>query len=80
MWKILPCYLQIETCRKVENIFKRVDRKERQLHVLPFHAALAQESRLTNMEEFTSPHPEENSLFLVCTDRYFILGLLVSFL
>ncbi|KAL1211913.1 DEAD-box ATP-dependent RNA helicase 50 [Cardamine amara subsp. amara] len=60
---------KIETCRKVENIFKRVDRKERQLHVLPFHAALSQESRLTNMEEFTSSQPEENSLFLVCTDR-----------
>ncbi|XP_010446688.1 PREDICTED: DEAD-box ATP-dependent RNA helicase 50 [Camelina sativa] len=60
---------KIETCRKVENIFKRVDRKERQLHVLPFHAALAQGSRLTNMEEFTSSQPEENSLFLVCTDR-----------
>ncbi|CAH8259654.1 unnamed protein product [Arabidopsis lyrata] len=60
---------KIETCRKVENIFKRVDRKERQLHVLPFHAALSQESRLTNMQEFTSSQPEENSLFLVCTDR-----------
>ncbi|CAN8260201.1 unnamed protein product [Cochlearia groenlandica] len=60
---------KIETCRKVENIFKRFDRKERQLHVLPFHAALEQESRLRNMEEFTSVHPEENSLFLVCTDR-----------
>ncbi|ESQ49336.1 hypothetical protein EUTSA_v10020145mg [Eutrema salsugineum] len=60
---------KIETCRKVENIFKRFDRNERQLHVLPFHAALSQESRLTNMEEFTSSHPEDNSLFLVCTDR-----------
>ncbi|EOA29927.1 hypothetical protein CARUB_v10013021mg [Capsella rubella] len=60
---------KIETCRKVENIFKRVDRKERQLHVLPFHAALSQESRLKNMKEFTSSQPEENSLFLVCTDR-----------
>lgn len=70
----LPSHPQIETCRKVENIFKRFDRKERQLHVLPFHAALDQESRLTNMKEFTSSHPEENSLFLVCTDRYFVLG------
>ncbi|CAH8356602.1 unnamed protein product [Eruca vesicaria subsp. sativa] len=60
---------KIETCRKVENIFKRLDRNERQLHVLPFHAALAQESRLKNMEEFTSSHPEDHSLFLVCTDR-----------
>ncbi|KAF8077451.1 hypothetical protein N665_1035s0013 [Sinapis alba] len=60
---------KIETCRKVENIFKRLDRNERQLHVLPFHAALAQGARLTNMEEFTSSHPENHSLFLVCTDR-----------
>lgn len=60
---------KIETCRKVENIFKRLDRNERQLHVLPFHAALAQGARLTNMEEFTSSHPEDHSLFLVCTDR-----------
>ena len=66
------CIFQIETCRKVENIFKRLDRNERQLHVLPFHAALAQGARLTNMEEFTSSHPEDHSLFLVCTDRYFV--------
>ncbi|KAL0807844.1 hypothetical protein Bca101_100336 [Brassica carinata] len=60
---------KIETCRKVENIFKRLDGNERQLHVLPFHAAFAQGTRLTNMEEFTSSHPEDHSLFLVCTDR-----------
>jgi ATP-dependent RNA helicase DDX18/HAS1 len=70
---------KIETCRKVENIFKRVDRKERQLHVLPFHAALSQESRLTNMQEFTSSQPEENSLFLVCTDRYLNLVTVIVF-
>jgi len=74
-----PFYMQIETCRKVENIFKRVDRKERQLHVLPFHAALSQESRLTNMQEFTSSQPEENSLFLVCTDRYLNLVTVIVF-
>ncbi|KAF3517149.1 hypothetical protein DY000_02063967 [Brassica cretica] len=60
---------KIETCWKVENIFKRLDRNERQLHVLPFHAALAQGTWLTNMEEFTSSHPKDHSLFLVCTDR-----------
>ncbi|KAL0665140.1 hypothetical protein Bca4012_101978 [Brassica carinata] len=60
---------KIETCRKVENIFKRLDGNERQLHVLPFHAAFAQGTRLTNMEEFTLSHPEDHSLFLVCTDR-----------
>ncbi|XP_010558822.1 PREDICTED: DEAD-box ATP-dependent RNA helicase 50 [Tarenaya hassleriana] len=60
---------KIETCRKVENILKRSDRKESQFRVLPFHAALAQESRLSNMKEFTSSQPEGSSLFMVCTDR-----------
>lgn len=60
---------KIETCRKVENILKRVDRKGIRMHVLPFHAALAQELRLANMKEFLKPQSEEDSLFLVCTDR-----------
>lgn len=62
--------LQIETCRKVENVLKRFDRKGTNIRVLPFHAALAKESRLENMKEFMNSFPGENSLFLVCTDRY----------
>ncbi|GAV69112.1 DEAD domain-containing protein/Helicase_C domain-containing protein [Cephalotus follicularis] len=60
---------KIETCRKVENVLKRFDRKGTRLQVFPFHAAVAQETRLENMKEFTKSRPEEESLFLVCTDR-----------
>ncbi|OAY33313.2 hypothetical protein MANES_13G083900v8 [Manihot esculenta] len=60
---------KIETCRKVENVLKRFDRKGTNIRVLPFHAALAKESRLENMKEFMNSFPGENSLFLVCTDR-----------
>ncbi|GMN42287.1 hypothetical protein TIFTF001_011497 [Ficus carica] len=60
---------KIETCRKVENALKRFDRRESQVQVLPFHAAMAQESRLANMDEFTNSRPDNVSQFLVCTDR-----------
>ncbi|CAI0374242.1 unnamed protein product [Linum tenue] len=61
---------KIETCRKVENVLKRFDRKGINIQVLPFHAALAQESRLANMKDFMNPHHSpDQSLFLVCTDR-----------
>lgn len=56
--------LQIETCRKVENVLTRFNRK-----ALPFHAALAQDLRVANMEEFCQTRLKDNSLFLVCTDR-----------
>lgn len=60
---------RIETCRKVENALRRLDRKENQIRILPFHAALEQETRLTNMKEFLNPATENRSLFLICTDR-----------
>ncbi|KAE8723405.1 DEAD-box ATP-dependent RNA helicase 50 [Hibiscus syriacus] len=60
---------KIETCRKVENVLKRFDRKGTHVRVLPFHAALSQETRLINMKEFTHSQPGEESLILVCTDR-----------
>ncbi|GKU96056.1 hypothetical protein SLEP1_g9337 [Rubroshorea leprosula] len=60
---------KIETCRKVENALKRFDRKGTRVRVLPFHAALEQEVRLSNMKEFTNSQRGEESLFLVCTDR-----------
>ncbi|KAL1806806.1 hypothetical protein ACET3Z_029874 [Daucus carota] len=59
---------KIETCRKVENALQRFDRNEYRVRALPFHAALAQETRLANMEEFRSSQRKDN-LFLVCTDR-----------
>nr|XP_043619366.1 DEAD-box ATP-dependent RNA helicase 50 [Erigeron canadensis] len=55
---------KIETCRKVENALTRFNKK-----VLPFHAALAQDLRVANMEEFCQTRLRDSSLFLVCTDR-----------
>lgn len=62
--------LQIEACRKVENVLKRFDGKGTCIRVLPFHAAIAQELRLANIREFMNSQPDEEALFLVCTDRY----------
>ncbi|XP_010246808.1 PREDICTED: DEAD-box ATP-dependent RNA helicase 50 isoform X2 [Nelumbo nucifera] len=60
---------KIETCRKIENVLRRFDRKGVRIRVLPFHAALAQEARLANIKEFSNPFSEVDSLFLICTDR-----------
>uniref|UniRef100_A0ACD5TSP8 Uncharacterized protein n=1 Tax=Avena sativa TaxID=4498 RepID=A0ACD5TSP8_AVESA len=59
---------KIETCRKVENVLTRLDRKASQIKVLPFHAALDQAKRIANMKEFLKKQTD-GSLFLVCTDR-----------
>ncbi|KAF5191421.1 Dead-box atp-dependent rna helicase [Thalictrum thalictroides] len=59
---------KIETCRKVENVLSRLDRKGSRIRVLPFHSALAQEARLQNMKEFLSPQ-SDSCQFLICTDR-----------
>ncbi|ESW09325.1 hypothetical protein PHAVU_009G118200 [Phaseolus vulgaris] len=60
---------KIETCRKVENSLKRFDRKGNRMQVLPFHAAMTQESRLASMAEFTRSPSQGVSQFMVCTDR-----------
>ncbi|CAD5183135.1 unnamed protein product [Musa acuminata subsp. malaccensis] len=59
---------KIETCRMVENVLNRFDRKGSQIQVLPFHAAIAQEIRLSNMREFLNSRSKD-SKFLICTDR-----------
>ncbi|XAR62275.1 RNA helicase [Bertholletia excelsa] len=59
---------KIETCRKVENILNRLDRKGIGNRVLPFHAALTQEVRAANMQEFCTSQLKDKSVFLVCTD------------
>ncbi|BBG93731.1 DEA(D/H)-box RNA helicase family protein [Prunus dulcis] len=66
---LLQLVEEIETCRKVENVLTRFDRSGTRVQVLPFHSALAQESRLANMKQFTNSHSKEVSQFLVCTDR-----------
>ncbi|KAF6133966.1 hypothetical protein GIB67_040730 [Kingdonia uniflora] len=60
---------KIETCRKVENVLNRFDRKGVRIRVLAFHSAMAQESRLANLKEFLNSQSKEDSLFLICTDR-----------
>ncbi|KAL0320247.1 UNVERIFIED_CONTAM: DEAD-box ATP-dependent RNA helicase 50 [Sesamum radiatum] len=69
MHRTSPRLEEIETCRKVENALKRFDRNEIRIKVLPFHAALEQESRLANIEAFRNFPPNNISMFLVCTDR-----------
>lgn len=59
---------KIETCRKVENILKRFDRKGTNVFVLPFHAAVSQECRISSLEHFLDSQSEK-ALFLICTDR-----------
>lgn len=59
---------KIETCRKVENVLKRIDRKGMKICVLPFHAAVSQECRISSLEHFLDSQSEK-SLFLICTDR-----------
>uniref|UniRef100_A0A0D9VNG2 DEAD-box ATP-dependent RNA helicase 50 n=1 Tax=Leersia perrieri TaxID=77586 RepID=A0A0D9VNG2_9ORYZ len=59
---------KIETCRKVENALRRLDRKASQIKVLPFHGALDQEQRIANIKEFLNKQTAD-SMFLVCTDR-----------
>ncbi|XP_057436666.1 DEAD-box ATP-dependent RNA helicase 50 [Lotus japonicus] len=60
---------RIETCRKVENALNRIDKKGTRIQVLPFHAAMTQESRLASREGFTRSPSKEVSQFMVCTDR-----------
>ncbi|MED6204297.1 DEAD-box ATP-dependent RNA helicase 50 [Stylosanthes scabra] len=60
---------KIDTCRKVENALKRIDRKGALIQVLPFHAAMTQESRLASMKEFARSPSKQMSQFMVCTDR-----------
>ncbi|KAL6649042.1 hypothetical protein ACP70R_013271 [Stipagrostis hirtigluma subsp. patula] len=59
---------KIETCRKVENVLRRLGRKASKIKVLPFHAALDQAQRIANMKEFLNKQTTD-SMFLVCTDR-----------
>nr|CAD1826000.1 unnamed protein product [Ananas comosus var. bracteatus] len=57
----------IETCRKVENVLNRFDRKGSHIKILPFHAALAQEMHLANIREFLNSQLVD-SMFLICTN------------
>ena len=70
----------VETCRNVENVLRRKDRKGRRNRVWAYHNALSPEVRLKNLQSFSSSsnnnddHQYNNGddnteSILVCTDR-----------
>ena len=63
----------VETCRNVENVLRRKDRKNKRSKVWAYHNALSPEVRLKNLQMFSSSGSSggedgEESI-LVCTDR-----------
>mmetsp|Transcript_11822 Transcript_11822/g.38856 ORF Transcript_11822/g.38856 Transcript_11822/m.38856 type:complete len:614 (-) Transcript_11822:1787-3628(-) len=71
---------KIETCRKVENFMHRRDRRGQKYEVLPYHTAIEEKSRATNLKRFLkSPKPTDESeqhqerhqrpMVLISTDR-----------
>lgn len=61
--------MQIETCRKVENVLQRNDRQGKGYEVVAYHAALTQEKRQETLSKLLDPSPAK-PLIMVCTDRY----------
>eukprot|EP00252_Welwitschia_mirabilis_P011482 TRINITY_DN25740_c0_g1_i1.p1 TRINITY_DN25740_c0_g1~~TRINITY_DN25740_c0_g1_i1.p1 ORF type:complete len:604 (+),score=98.03 TRINITY_DN25740_c0_g1_i1:156-1967(+) len=59
---------KIESCRKVENVLRRNDRKGIKSCIFPFHAAIKKEERARNLQQFLNMRSEKSS-FLICTDR-----------
>ena len=68
----------IETCRNVENVLRRKDRRGRRNRVWAYHNALSPEVRLKNLQMFSSSSSSSASLdgkdgntesIYVCTDR-----------
>ena len=72
----------VETCRNVENVLRRKDRKGRRNRVWAYHNALSPEVRLKNLQSFSSSSGSNNNddhqyngdndnteSILVCTDR-----------
>ena len=74
----------IESCRRVESLLKRRDKKERRYRVLAYHAAVEPDTRDRNLKEFMRPVDKDGPgparegsmaayrklpIILVCTDR-----------
>ena len=61
----------VESCRAVENMLQRNDRKEKIYHVGTYHNAMSLDARNRNLAEFCSSKykREDQSQILVCTDR-----------
>lgn len=58
----------IEKCRFVENVLTRYDRNQRVREIYPYHAAIDQKSRESNLESFCKPLIKM-PVVLICTDR-----------
>jgi len=63
----------VETCRNVENVLRRKDRKNKRSKVWAYHNALSPEVRLKNLQMFSSSgnssSEDGEESILVCTDR-----------
>lgn len=61
----------VESCRDVENLLKRRDRKGRVYEVAAYHNAMTPENRNANLELFAKGKQgaEEVDYVLICTDR-----------
>ncbi|KAL9178902.1 hypothetical protein ACHAXT_011875 [Thalassiosira profunda] len=62
----------VETCRNVENVLKRKDKKGRRNRVWAYHNALGPEVRLKNLRAFScgdGNDDDSTERILVCTDR-----------
>lgn len=66
----------VESCRTVENLLNRKDRKGRVLEVLSYHNAMTPQARNTNLQVFASGRRDVNGVnddnvdyVLICTDR-----------
>ena len=60
----------VETCRQVENLLNRKDRKGKFYNVLAYHSAMTPETRNANLAAFSQGGGAGDSdSILVCTDR-----------
>ncbi|KAL7427660.1 hypothetical protein ACHAXH_002293 [Discostella pseudostelligera] len=63
----------VETCRHVENVLKRDDRKGKRSKVWAYHNALSSDVRWKNLQSFSSSSSKRRNgaeeSILVCTDR-----------
>ncbi|VEU42581.1 unnamed protein product [Pseudo-nitzschia multistriata] len=63
----------VESCRSVENLLNRKDRRGRVFEVLAYHSAMTPEARNANLRVFArgrnNDRNEEVDYVLICTDR-----------
>jgi ATP-dependent RNA helicase DDX18/HAS1 len=59
----------VTSCRQVENLLARSDRKNQIYSVLAYHNAMTAEARNENLEQFALAPQKDLSYILACTDR-----------